>query len=356
MSELERTEAMEDLMPEPAAPIDGSDRSRYLGSSDIAATMGLSPWRTPLEVQLEKLGEIPPQETNDAMRFGTLMEPYIREAYRQRFGCAVIRAQDFVQHPQHKFLGTHLDGVAILPSGKEELVEIKTTKALVEYDTDTMEGWGVEGSDAIPQGYQCQVQDTLGLTGLDVAKVVVLEKCLLDWSKLSVLLHAQETDRIVKYIMDLLVIYVIERNPRLVASIFAHGIKWWTEHIIQRQPVAPVSTKEAAMKSLAWADTKGGVLEATDFLLAADAKAREAKRDADAAEKRLEAAKFDIMDALDKAQADTLVDAHGNVLRTWRSNQKNLIDLNRLRAEAPEIAKRFGYQKVERRLLAKGER
>ena len=49
-------------------------RRKSIGSSDAAALMGLSPFKTAAHVQIEKLEGTPTQEETDLMRLGTLLE------------------------------------------------------------------------------------------------------------------------------------------------------------------------------------------------------------------------------------------------------------------------------------------
>ena len=42
--------------------MDTMNRRTYLGGSDTAAILGLSPWKSPLELYLEKIGEAPEQD------------------------------------------------------------------------------------------------------------------------------------------------------------------------------------------------------------------------------------------------------------------------------------------------------
>ena len=59
------------------------DRSTFLGGSDAAAVIGVSPWATPVELWLERTGQRPRQEPDAAAakRFarGHKLEPFIRE-------------------------------------------------------------------------------------------------------------------------------------------------------------------------------------------------------------------------------------------------------------------------------------
>ena len=57
------------------------DRTKTIGGSDVAAILGLSPWRSPLDVWREKtLGEADQRDT-PAMQAGVRFEPVILGRY-----------------------------------------------------------------------------------------------------------------------------------------------------------------------------------------------------------------------------------------------------------------------------------
>ena len=53
-----------------------SERRKHITGTDVAAILGLSRFKTPLRVWLEKKGEIEPDE-NEAMRWGKRLERVI---------------------------------------------------------------------------------------------------------------------------------------------------------------------------------------------------------------------------------------------------------------------------------------
>ena len=61
-------------------------RKRGIGGSDVAAIMGLSPWKSPLEVWLEKTNraESPDLSGKEAVAMGTELEGDVLEMYRRR--------------------------------------------------------------------------------------------------------------------------------------------------------------------------------------------------------------------------------------------------------------------------------
>jgi hypothetical protein len=60
-----------------------AERSTGFGGSDAAAACGLSRWKSAYQLYLEKRGEAPlVEEENEAMRWGTLLEPVVRQGTR----------------------------------------------------------------------------------------------------------------------------------------------------------------------------------------------------------------------------------------------------------------------------------
>lgn len=139
-----------------------AERSRGLGGSDAAAALGLSKWKTPYQLYLEKRGESPPIEETEPMRWGKILEPVIIQRYADVTGRDVRTfPNEMIWHPTLPFMFVSPDGV----SG-ERYVEAKTAR--------TSEQWGEPGSDEIPQEYLIQVQHALLVMKLSVADVPVL--------------------------------------------------------------------------------------------------------------------------------------------------------------------------------------
>lgn len=138
-----------------------AERLTGIGGSDAAVALGLSPYRTPLELYLEKRGEIPPFEGNEATLWGQLLEPVVRDEYARRTG-RQVSVPPLARHPKHDFLIAHADGLTT--DGR--CYEGKTARSA--------DGWGEPGTDQIPQAYLIQVQHVMLVTATPVADVAVL--------------------------------------------------------------------------------------------------------------------------------------------------------------------------------------
>ena len=62
---------------------------------------------------LEKTGKKPPEDLSqkDAVRWGTLLEPLIAQAYAEQTGKKVRRVNAILQHPEHPYLLANLDRI-----------------------------------------------------------------------------------------------------------------------------------------------------------------------------------------------------------------------------------------------------
>ncbi len=65
-------------------------RRTGIGGSDVAAICGLSRWRQPLDVWLQKLDLLPPTEESEAMRWGHALEEPIRKEVARRLDLMVV--------------------------------------------------------------------------------------------------------------------------------------------------------------------------------------------------------------------------------------------------------------------------
>ena len=68
------------------------ERRKHIGASDAAAAIGASPWTSQLALYLEKTGEVEPDDLsdNEAVRWGSLLEPAIRDRVGELLSQEVI--------------------------------------------------------------------------------------------------------------------------------------------------------------------------------------------------------------------------------------------------------------------------
>jgi putative phage-type endonuclease len=140
------------------------DRKGFIGGSEIAAVMGLSPWKTPLQLWLEKTGAIEPKDLsdNEAVQMGNELEETVARLFTKRSGKEVRRSPKQYIDKEFSFMRCQVDR---LVTGSDELVECKTASLRKEKD------WS---GDEIPADYILQVQWQLMITGRSIGWIAVL--------------------------------------------------------------------------------------------------------------------------------------------------------------------------------------
>lgn len=129
------------------------ERRKGIGGSDAAAIAGLSRYRSPIQVYMEKLGLIEPPEENEAMYWGKKLEDIVAEEFSIRTGLKVRRRNAILQHPEYPFMLANVDRLIV---GKNEGLECKTTSA---YRADEWK------DDEIPWEYAIQCYHYMAVTG-----------------------------------------------------------------------------------------------------------------------------------------------------------------------------------------------
>ncbi len=140
-------------------------RKKGIGGSDVSAILGINKWTSAIELWLDKTNQKNnPVEVNEAMEWGTILEPIIRDHFALVTGKTVTEVKAMLQHPDHPFMIADVDGVTTDDNGDPAILEIKTAS---EYKRD-------EWLEGVPTYYQTQVQHYLCVTGVSKAYVAVL--------------------------------------------------------------------------------------------------------------------------------------------------------------------------------------
>lgn len=140
-------------------------RKQGIGGSDVSCLLGINKWKSEIELWLDKTNQTnAPVEENEAIQWGTIMEPIIRNHFAEVTGKAVVELKAMLQHPEHPFMLADVDGVTVDDSGNPAILEIKTASEFKRSDWD----------EGVPAYYQTQVQHYLCVTGIQKAYVAVL--------------------------------------------------------------------------------------------------------------------------------------------------------------------------------------
>ena len=144
-------------------------RKRGIGSSDSSAAIGLNPYKSPLELWLEKTnrdqGLAKPNSDDDTapVFWGVILEPVVASQYQRRTGNKVRKVNAVLQHQEHPWMLANIDR-EVVGSAEVQILECKTA--------------GINGArlwrDGVPKYVEVQVMHQLAVTGKQAADVAVL--------------------------------------------------------------------------------------------------------------------------------------------------------------------------------------
>ena len=129
-------------------------RMSGIGGSDVAAIMGLNPWKSAYALYCEKVGLVEPEDLsdNEAVEWGIELEPSVAKKFCEKTGKKVKR-WGTVCNPDAPWQMANFDRLIV---GEDAGLECKTASA---YNKDLWEG------DNIPDSYYCQCQWYIFLSG-----------------------------------------------------------------------------------------------------------------------------------------------------------------------------------------------
>ena len=143
-------------------------RKQGIGGSDVAAILGISPFRTARDLYYDKLGiAVENDESNwVGMEMGNLLEPLVARIFEKKTGLKVYQRKAMFQHPEHPWMLASVDRLVV---GEEAGLECKTASLMMRREWD--DNYGRYG---IPDGYYCQVQWYMAVTGMPLWYIACL--------------------------------------------------------------------------------------------------------------------------------------------------------------------------------------
>ena len=178
-----------------------SFRKSGIGGSDVAAICGISPFRRPLDVWMDKMGLSAPKDS-PAIHWGKRLERIVADEFGLINECEIcpgVRLQNGI------CIG---DTDAMIPS-RRSVLEVKTASAYSASE------WGPSETDEIPDYYITQVQWYLGLLPPD-------EYVAAD---VAVLIGGRDFRQ-----------YRIERNAELFDVLRQRAEEFWKKFVVTKTP------------------------------------------------------------------------------------------------------------------------
>lgn len=300
-------------------------RKHGIGSSDAAAAVGLNPYKSQLELWMEKTGrdtDLPkpdPHDTTAPVYWGTLLEPIVAASYTQQTGRKVRKVNAVLQHPDRPWMLANIDREVIGASD----VQILECKTAGEFGA---RHW----RDGVPEYVQLQVQHQLAVTGKQAADVAVL-------------LCGQQ-----------LKVHRIERDDELIAKLMLLQERFW--HYVTTDTPPPVDGSDSAATALQYLYPRDSG-ERLDF----SQDSQMAALFTDLQEARFQVDKYKQLEEqykqkIQQAMGDASQAIFETGLVSWkRSKDSTVLDTKRLLSDHPELLAQYSQTRPgSRRFLVKG--
>ena len=281
-------------------------RRSGIGGSDAASAVGISPWKSQLELWEEKAnGVVQPMKETEAMIWGRNLEPVIIAEFCQRTGMAVKPMNAMLQHPCHPFMRANLDGI-VNKDNTPGVFEVKTASA---YSQD-------EWADGrVPDHYMIQLQHYMAVSGLQFAVIcVLLGGNTMRWT-------------------------IVQADYDLIADMIKLEAQFWS-YVVSKTP-PPVDGSAACSEMLARKYPKS--TNTTPLILPAEADGwihdwNSAKAEEESASDKKRLAENRLKEAI--GEHEKAISPSG-VQVSWKSIQTSRIDSSRLKTEQPAMYEKY---------------
>jgi len=302
-----------------------------LGGTDIGAILGLSPYKTPLELWSELVSGEPPAGRNLIhLRFGQHAESFIASEYERATDLFTAEHSPTLFHKKHVFMFGHVDRFVLdrpdtpaVVDGTitaDKLLECKTSSAFSKND------WGEPGTDQVPPLYLVQCAWYMAITECQSADLAVL--------------IGNSDFRI----------YTIKRDLELEDLILSHAQHFWHEHVLCKKPPEPISVQDASI--LFPKEAPNSSVLANEEILQSITAYRQACTQSQTLSEECEKLKLEILKYMGHAEKLTL---GSKTLATWKcAKSSTRIDTKALAQAHPDIALEFSSTVMgSRRFLLK---
>jgi putative phage-type endonuclease len=302
-------------------------RAKSLGGSDIGAILGLSKYRSAVDVWMEKTGKEICVKDSLPLRFGQFAEEFVASEYALATGSQLATHNVAVTHPEYQYMHGHIDrfilndDVPLVNSdGKitaTRILECKTANPFAQSE------WGEAGSDQVPLSYLVQCVWYMMLTNIDRTDLAVL---------------FGNTD---------FRIYEIARDLELEQIVLERAISFWEDQVLKDIP--PAATSESDYKTLFGKSTISKSIEAPAETCELVRKLKSLNEQVEQYEAEISQIKQSVMGQMQDAEVLTF---NGRTLATWKAPKPSLrLDAKRLSEENPDLVHQYQVPIQNRRRL-----
>lgn len=290
-----------------------------IGGSDVAAILGLSKYRSPYQLWLDKTGRTEAEDSqSEASYWGNTLEDIVAKEYAKRNGVKIQRVNATIVHPKYDWMRANIDRAIINPdiSGNVRIKEGKlTTDRILECKTANQylaKLWGDEQSEQVPDYYLTQVQWYMGITGASMCG-------------LGVLIGGQKFRS-----------YQVAFDPELFEMLTEECSKFWHEHVQADEPPAPTTFDDVLHR---WSThNPDQAVNADDELANLVAEYKDLNKTIKEAGAELDDLKLKICTRMEDAE---MIIAEDKRIATFKYQERNTLDSKALKAAHPDIYEQF---------------
>ena len=287
-----------------------------IGGSDASIVCGINKYKSPIELFMEKTGQMPYQEAGEAAYWGTQLESLVRNEFTKRTGIEVIPVNQILQSESHDFMLANIDGLCQHPIFGDCIFEAKTASAYLSG----------EWSDNIPDAYILQVQHYMAVTGFKGAYIAVLiGGNTFKWK-------------------------FVERDEELISMLVQLEAEFW--HGVQNNVPPPLDGTEASAKFINERFPDSKPLTTIDLPSTADSLIQQYDSACEQLELLTERKK-EAENLLKQMMGDHEMGTVGERIITWKTVMQERLDSKTLKAEHPTLYKKFANKTSHRRFSIK---
>ena len=278
-------------------------RQAGIGGSDASCIAGLNPWKSAIQLYMDKKEENPQEQKSLRMELGNRLEGLVAELFTEATGLKVRNVNGILKNDKYPFALANIDRAIV---GEKAFLECKTTNsyALKEWE------------EGVPAHYEIQCLHYMAITGATHCYIAALiGNSDFIWHKIE---RDQET---IDYLMQ------IEKD-------------FW-ENNIEKDVVPMPDGSDAYSEYLKkkYDKSNGQVIELHLLENGVDKLNRYDEIVTDI--KALESEKKLIEQEIQLYMEEFEVAKIGDRKVTWKSSSRNTIDSKKLKAEMPDIAQQY---------------
>lgn len=305
-------------------PDDEYDRQKFIGSSNVAAIIGLGAYgQTPLTTYLAKVGEgqevVDPEHELFLQRRKRWEGPIV-QMLREEFKGEIVSVNKRYRDGEIDYLAAEIDfewrdGDGFIQNG-----EIKTVSPFAYGEKH---GWGDEGTDDVPVNYAAQVYHGLG--------VMRRQKCIL-----AALVG-----------LDSMLFYNFAAHAATIAEMREKCQRFWIDHVLAHIPPEPLNLEDSMRLAQR---LQGRPVVVDDEIRDTVENLRQLRANRKAMEGDESEMKFQILEFIRKKwtlpadieiEESALIMHNGKKIASYNRQIADRIDVDRLRKEQKEIAQEY---------------